>query len=585
MYSKCIVILILIAVTFTNGSKDISDNSILVLTADMPRRAACVSSSYERDHLFNKSTNYSSKGFAIIYHSFKSSFIGDLGALTNELLPEIDSFSTKNMQEMAKLTSNAILSILQHFQWTRLALVSDGEDMFYNRVGELLHKYLSVNGSYNFYYHQILTHFYPERLLNQVTFENFNIVVLSVSSIKVKKIFAKRLSSDLKWPKHAWIIPSVFHSDKSEEDTILEGTVQLNVEMLDCTVSEDNYYSRLCNESFCSLKAQSVSINLNEGMEHIKLFNYSFQTGLEVVTPPVSGPTTDIPQYAPYLFIVLYYLGILVCFILVTVTLVLYIYYRGEPAIKATSTSLSILIFVGCYIWIFYLAVLNSTLLPSYHRQSKNIRNFICVFRVWLHGLGFPIALIMSTLLVKMMRIYHIFHVRKKLNKYVCNNLSLAGYVLLITSPNALICLLWSTSDPYQSELIIKISKGQQFITEQCRSRYTLQWLLGLLLYLAIVSLSLTVIATLTRRVKRENFNDTKKLSALSYLVILSLAFILSYWFFLRLLGANVVFVHAVLQLGHWSLIIQCQMLLFAPKLIPVLKNKFMRYKFSSSDN
>ena len=220
--------------------------------------------------------------------------------------------------------------------------------------------------------------------------------------------------------------------------------------------------------------------------------------------------------------------------------------------------------------------MLNSTLLPSYHRQTSATRNFICIFRVWLHGLGYPVALIMSTLLVKLLRVYRIFHCQGKINMYSSGNLALAIYALILTSPNALICLIWSSSDPYLSELITKTSNGELFITEQCRSHHTIQWLLGLLIYLVVISVSLLLAATLTRRIQQENFKDTKKVSVLGYMVVLSLAIILSYWFFFRIIGAKVVLVHAVLQVGHWALIVQCQLLLFAPKLYPILKLRLM---------
>ena len=160
---------------------------------------------------------------------------------------------------------------------------------------------------------------------------------------------------------------------------------------------------------------------------------------------------------------------------------------------------------------------------------------------------------------------------------YTSGNMALAVYAIILTFPNALICLIWSSSDPYLSELIFKSDDGQVVTTEQCRSQHTIEWLLGLLIYLVLISLGVLVAVTLTRNVHNENFKDTKKASALGYIMILSLAIILSYWFLLRTIGAHVVLVHAVLQIGHWWLIIQCQLLLFAPKLYPTLKSKWAR--------
>ena len=170
--------------------------------------------------------------------------------------------------------------------------------------------------------------------------------------------------------------------------------------------------------------------------------------------------------------------------------------------------------------------------------------HFICVFRVWIHGLGYPIALVLSTLLVRLLRIFNCYG---KLSKYTSGIIAMAVYALLITSPNGLICLVWSTSDHYLSEVIFPVRGGYVFVTEQCRSNHTIQWLLGLLIYLVVISLLLVVAGILTRNVKHKN---TKKVSALSFVVVFTLSLILSYWYILRIIGANVVLVHAVLLIA-----------------------------------
>ena len=289
-------------------------------------------------------------------------------------------------------------------------------------------------------------------------------------------------------------------------------------------------------------------------------------------------PSDNLPQsFAPIVFVVLYYLGTSICFVVVTAMLVLYFYFRKEPAVRASSVSLSVLIFIGCYMLIFYLLILNSTLLPSYHMRSSKFRNFICVFRVWIHGLGYPNALILSTLLVRLLRVYRIFNCYGKLSKYTSGNIAMAVYTLLITSPNGLICLVWSTSDHYLSEVIFPVRGGYVFVIEQCRSNHTIQWLLGLLIYFLVISLFLVVVGILTRNVKHKNFKDTKKVSALSFAMVFTLSVVLSYWYILRIIGANVVLVHAVLQIGHYCIILECQGFIFAPKLFPIIKQRLIR--------
>ncbi len=55
------------------------------------------------------------------------------------------------------------------------------------------------------------------------------------------------------------------------------------------------------------------------------------------------------------------YTEIIVSFTLVTANLVLYLYYRKEPDVKATSYVITMTIFVSCYLLMLYLVLLASS--------------------------------------------------------------------------------------------------------------------------------------------------------------------------------------------------------------------------------
>lgn len=124
------------------------------------------------------------------------------------------------------------------------------------------------------------------------------------------------------------------------------------------------------------------------------------------MSPRVEISSDTIPINVPIVFVIILYIGNTFCFVFTTCTTVLYFNFRNEPAVKATATSLNILIYIGCYIWLFYLFLINSTLLGRYHLLSTTTRNLVCLSILWINGLGYPVALIMSTVLVKLIRIY-----------------------------------------------------------------------------------------------------------------------------------------------------------------------------------
>ena len=355
-------------------------------------------------------TNRSLAGYAIL-SPFLTAVLTQpsLGESAIGTLTAMDFFSATSLKKAVKLISNAAVKIIEHYKWNRLMVLADGDVKFFAQVAELVYTRFSGN-KYSTHYYQVHEKFNASRIINEVTSKNFNIIVVSLSSSKANEVLAKRQSDALKWPMKAWIVHTVHHGKSSDSDYLMEGTIELLLRNFNCIRPQNVNFNRLCTNSSCSLVPDLVDIYLWTGHRQVFLSRYSSTTGLGKVASLKHIPSGDIPQRVPHAFIAVYYVGILSCFTLVTATLVLFIRYRNEPEVKATSTALSILIFLGCYIWIFYLMVLNTTLLPSYHRQSEGIRNFICVFRVWLHGLGYPVALIMSTLLVKLLRVYRIFH-------------------------------------------------------------------------------------------------------------------------------------------------------------------------------
>ena len=65
---------------------------------------------------------------------------------------------------------------------------------------------------------------------------------------------------------------------------------------------------------------------------------------------------------------------------------------------------------------------------------SENTLNAICGIPPWISGLGISIALIIVTVLVKLVRVYHIFNrvTAKPMGKQ-SSDIVLPGYVLLIS--------------------------------------------------------------------------------------------------------------------------------------------------------
>jgi hypothetical protein len=91
-------------------------------------------------------------------------------------------------------------------------------------------------------------------------------------------------------------------------------------------------------------------------------------------------------------YTVIFSIEIIVGFVFLTIMLICYVYFRNEPEVKSTSFTLSLLIFLGCYLNLIF-----SLLLLYFHQTiliPEDTLNAICGLFPWISGLGIPITLI-----------------------------------------------------------------------------------------------------------------------------------------------------------------------------------------------
>ena len=295
---------------------------------------------------------------------------------------------------------------------------------------------------------------------------------------------------------------------------------------------------------------------------------------------------TRSTQSASTAYVAISYCNVILCSIFTTLILGFYLHFRERPAIKATSTLISMMIFLSCYLTLFYTSILNIVSLPQYWNLSDSYRAFTCIIRIWLNGLAIPTNLAISTLIVKMILVYRIFTEMRIFKKSPtikgckCHyNLLLFLQILLFMIPSLIILILWSTLDTYENKIIYyyrDAASGEDLAVEQCDSDYLLVWIILLLLYLVILMVSLVVVAVKTRKIRYKNFKDTKKVNTLIFMLIPTIVLTLSYWFIIRSIqDSNPVTEHAVLQIGTSAIVYELMGFLFVPKIYPLIKEKW----------
>jgi len=274
-----------------------------------------------------------------------------------------------------------------------------------------------------------------------------------------------------------------------------------------------------------------------------------------------------LPQWL--MIIVLFICGL--SYIMTTIILVMFLYWRKKPEIKATSPYLCLIMFVACYL--LYTATVIRTIHRSFVILEFTLFSILCNVEIWLRSIG--LNLIFATLLTKLLRIYHVFRVFRKTSKLWSDQFLFLG-VLLICSGLLLILILWTTIDTAHLETVesyVPFAHPSYYrSTTTCHSSHLGIWLTATFAYNGIIILVVMFLAIQTRHVKRSHFKDTKKVNAYIFTVVAIIAIAIPLWYILSQtqirseLGGHIAWV-----VGYLSIAILCQLFLFAPKTLPLL--------------
>ena len=216
-----------------------------------------------------------------------------------------------------------------------------------------------------------------------------------------------------------------------------------------------------------------------------------------------------------------------------------FIHYRNNPEIKATSTVLSLCMFFGCYCLI--ISSLLHTIASGQVIESTVLGSAGCWGNTFLFTVGMDT--ILATVFTKTLRIHHIFNSFGKLSS-LWTDKSLFAIILSVLSVKVLIMLIWAAVDI--NHLIDKRTLSlQRFppyyeVVQKCYSQHLGLWVAIIFAYSGLLFLPMIVAAILTRRIKgeRSRYKDSKKICILvAVLFILIFAWVMLCGFFCVPLG------------------------------------------------
>ena len=251
-----------------------------------------------------------------------------------------------------------------------------------------------------------------------------------------------------------------------------------------------------------------------------------------------------------------------------TFILLLFVFFRNRPEIKASSQRLSIILFVACYM------ILGSSCTQIIIGTIGSGIGVVCNIDLWLVVLG--INLINGTIFVRLLRVYYVFKVFGKTGRFWSDHYLILA-ILALTVFDVILLVIASIIDPLR---VVRIetflsSANPPFIevTAVCDSEYFHYWVLMGLSYNGAILFASVVLAFRTRHIKRTDFKDTKKIVAYIYVSVFIFLFGVVVSFVLRVQFVSLHAAGTVAITSGFLIAFACQAFILAPKVIPLLFN------------
>ena len=267
---------------------------------------------------------------------------------------------------------------------------------------------------------------------------------------------------------------------------------------------------------------------------------------------------------------------LLVLFLVVGLHLI-YIFYRKEKSIKASSPNLSHLIFSGCYLILLQclLIVYKFSGWMAGDTQSHEhaiIMGVICNINIWCYTLG--LSLVMGTLCGQLWRIYRIFNHFHSRALYL-SDISLILFVICLLTLDLAVLITWIAYDPLladfrQQEVKYSDNPSEEPVIPirvQCVCEYYKIWLPVVCGVNVLVSVCVVVLSTLNRRISRKYFKVTKSINIMMYFMMLLLFFI---GLALLLENTNIHYFYVLWQLAFLFMVVLVCVFVLLPHAVPI---------------
>ena len=293
--------------------------------------------------------------------------------------------------------------------------------------------------------------------------------------------------------------------------------------------------------------------------------------------------SNDVPDdAAPIMYIHIHkvtavFLYITACLTILfsTIVLALLIYFREWSEVKATSPHLSVIIIMGCYL-LCIAAIFRTTYAWNQQViQSNRIHTILVTVDFVCITSGLSVVII--TMFFKLLRVFHIFFNMTMKARILWRTSTLFLLILVLSSWNTLLVLFALVFSPPRLGFVNrhKLDPSRNLIVKEMEpysifSTVNLAALITTAIYLLMFLMLIVYLAIRMRKIKRNDFKDTKKINL--FVAILTVTIVMTALIIVPLTLsnnhyiANIVMVVALLIIPNIVSVI-----LFLPKIIPAM--------------
>ena len=293
--------------------------------------------------------------------------------------------------------------------------------------------------------------------------------------------------------------------------------------------------------------SSNMTLNITGGMFIKDSFDVKFNT----LHPAVTAISALITTVA---------LAFLIAFHVATV------YYRDEPAVKASSPRLSNLIFIGCY----FLIIATIMRIAQDSVTDETTSKQFCICYIWFLNNG--CTLVFGTLLVKLWRLYRIFVHTFSSEEKDLSDLMLFIYVMILFVVDLVLLIIWMSAFPLKVTAV-DVSKDPPIKEMQNMCQYS--WF-GLfeLVYKVLLLLAVLYLSIINRHIRQKEFKHTVIINILVYSLCCVAEIGLPLVFVFRELHLDVNAINFSVFVLLMSTVFLFQFLLFLPPLLPALRKR-----------